>query len=497
MTKKNPFGLFILLVFAFLICHKIIISNIIDPDLWFHIMTGQRLFNNFSVFWSDFYFSPVTESYSNLRFTALGDIILYLINSHFGVIGLTVFRAVCVMSCCLFLLLISDRKITFFKVFLLLYLVVGIYGKFFVRNSMFALIFFPLVLYLLDNKRYILTAIILILWSLCHGSYVLGVCVVFIVICCNVDNYHNTLKILIPALVVAVVISYNNPLTKSQISTSTIKKILTAKSFNTTIFTPTQNSSTDFKDPFKLIGQRIYIKFAFALALLALCLVKPKIRYILPFISVGILGAGYLRFVPYLAVIGVYVLILAEREGDLWKFDDIIFLIPIVFVSYSVYLHPGKFLHPVSKPGIGLSQMKFTEANADYALEKYRYEDTFTCISNGGYLLYKWFPVKRVFIDTFWEPHGNLYETYNKYCRNPDLIPYNSALINFAYTDLIEKFTESEKWHPESIDAGSVLFSTTPGTPFLNITQKELDEMTNYHKKVFLKVAILCGIPLS
>lgn len=486
---------FLLLIFY--VSKSIIISQVIDPDLFWHIQCGKDIVNNLFLLWNDYYYTAVTESYTNSRFTGLGDVILYFIYDNAGIDGLIYFRAFCVFSCVFFLFLLSDRVPNALKLFIFTLMIIGIYQKMLIRNSMFALVFFPATLYFFEKSKWIFLSLTIIIWSFCHGSYLLGFGIIPILM---ISNGVINKKLLLALVIIFAIISYNNPTTKNYYSINKVKgifeRVIETKSLNQTIFQPGKIKSVEFSDPLKV--DRLFIKYAIGIFILTLCLVRPRVRYILPFLAVSFIGLGYIRFVGYMAIVSAYVILKAEKEDGLRKADQLIYLIAFLILSAFCLTQPGSILYDVSKPGLGASDFKFSERNADYALEKYKDSDTFTTISMGGWLLLKWLPEKRVNLDTFWEPHPGYVRTEYIACySNPNLIKQKTALIGFNDIILIQRMCRTKKWFPERIDQSSVLFTRERISLFVDVLPEEIQGMTEIHKKIYATILLSCGVPVS
>jgi hypothetical protein len=496
--KSNKIMQFLMIVSAMLITHHITISSICDPDVFFHMSIGRDLIENLNVNWGRYYFSEVTDSYSNLLFTWLGDCILYLIYNLDMGRGLTILRLACVALCCVFMFLCSDRKVTALKIVVLIVLILGTYQKMLIRNSLFALALLPCLFYFFEKKKFISMVLLIGIWSTLHGSFLMGIGITIILFASNPKLIIEHKKIIIPLAVIVFIFSMYSPLTKSYYNINTIKSVLSAKSLNQTIFKPGKVKSMDFMDPFK--NPRHYIKFSFGLAIFAVCLIRPKWRYTPLFLAVGVLGLGYVRFVGYIAIVSAYLIFKAEREGNLRKMDDNIFLVGLFFLSSFVYFCPEKILYKISKPGFGKSEIKFSDKGIKYSYDHYRDEETFTTMSLGGYALFTaWYPEKKVYIDTFWEPHtAQVQADYLEYIRNPDKIPYHSAVIGLNNVQIIYNFINSKRWEPTFVDQGTVVFvDKIPDKLTVDITQGEVDGLTDFHRKTLEPLLLLYGVKLK
>ncbi len=471
-------------------------TSICDPDIWFHIRIGKDLLLNHSVDWNNYYWSGVTENYSFLRYTFLGDIILYLIHFLGSSFGLVAFRCICVLTCLYCLWAISDKKITAWKVLLFIMLIIGTYQKQMVRNSMFALAFLPILLYLFENKKYCLMGGLVILWNFIHGSYLLGFSMLVILLAS--DAFDRTFtwkkthinKYIIIILITFGVISIKNPLTTSTFTPDLIKKVAQSTPSNTVFQKGPGLQSIDFTSPFKY--NRNYVRFSFVLGLITLCLVKPKrMIYIAPYVAICYIGMGYIRTVGYIPIISVFTLLKAEKDGNIRTLPpELLSLGLSLLIIFGLYTEKLVIRFPLSQIDFGKA-IYYTDKVPAVAK---RYKQTFTTMQNGGYLLSKGM---RVSIDTNFAPHPkNVFDSFLNVRTNPDqLIKYcDSAVICINEVNYIQAFAKSKQWNLIAIDSGMVLFGTKKQKPVIMIGQEEIDSMAKDHRKLWDNVLRLYNL---
>lgn len=130
-----------------------------------------------------FYFSPwiAADLFSELRSQWLGDSILYIIDLVAGAIGLQFLVVGCLLIACW-----SLRKLCFpsyspWLILLFLCVALSTYQLQLVRNSLFSLALYPLVLAMgmrrttpPNAKEYFQLGVVLLLWSCLHASFLLG-----------------------------------------------------------------------------------------------------------------------------------------------------------------------------------------------------------------------------------------------------------------------------------------------------------------------------------
>ncbi|MCP4585357.1 hypothetical protein [Pseudoalteromonas sp.] len=480
----------------------IIITTINDPDLYFHMATGKDMVINHTVDYSKYYYSQVTDNYADQRYTFLGDIILYMVHFIGQDVGLILLRVLMVAMCCYFLFMVSDLKPDFFKLLLLVLLVLGTYQLQMIRNSIISLGCLSLLFYMIDNRRYFGIIFLLLSWCCIHGSYLLAFAFLCILAVCDVldksvyDRSIARKHILLWGLCIAVcfiVINFNNPLTASYFNVNSVKNVVQSSSLNATIFKSDPNLlSFDFQNPFLL--DRWYIRVSFMVAVFTLCVVRPiRFKYVIPFIAIMTVGLGYVRMVGYIPIVCCYILFTAQRSNHIRKIPQTVCAVILLMVAIGIYTHTDKLLFSFTEFGFKRN-MIYSDRCAKIAAQKYKGEITFNTMDNGSYLLWLWYPGKRVFIDTHFAPHPNIvFTAYKGFCNNPEQLKQvcRSAIIPFNTPKLIKNFIKAG-WYAEYIDSGNVLLSSLKCEVKVLVDQKEYDRMSDKHKRIFNVVLSIC-----
>ncbi len=189
MRLKVTHGLFIFLILA--AAFMVSARELIDVDVWWHIVLGREMFASFSP--PDFghlYFGDINPNVNDLRYTWLGDVLLYLAYQWGSVPGLQLLRLACVLLSAFLVWDMMDRKFGAPQMTILLMLLLCTYQLQLVRNAIFSL---PLIValywiwwrcFLKDERKNtsnLMWSIPLLLtcWSLIHGTYLVG-CIVLL-----------------------------------------------------------------------------------------------------------------------------------------------------------------------------------------------------------------------------------------------------------------------------------------------------------------------------
>lgn len=167
------------------------ITKIVSFDLWWHMACGRFfLENGYYPPTGTFTFSPVNINNPN-QLTWFGDIVLYAIYLFVGEIGLQLFKTLLALIPVFVIVKLANSRYTPTLLFLAVTLIIGSSQMNLLRNSMFGLIFFPLIVWLwwqviqTDSvKSYFLLFLmvpLLGLWSIIHGYVIVGTFLVFLI----------------------------------------------------------------------------------------------------------------------------------------------------------------------------------------------------------------------------------------------------------------------------------------------------------------------------
>jgi hypothetical protein len=196
-----------------------------------------------------------------------------------------------------------------------------------------------------------------------------------------------------------------------------------------------------------------------------------SIRYFLVWVAASMLGMAFLRTVPLIVMTMVPILFIKYKRGDFKKLDlgdsvhyialaaCFIIAVNLGYLTWNgeVYKAVGTNFH---RPGLG-KHPRFSDPVVEYARKKYAGQHSFNNYNSGTYLIWKWWPDKKVFIDSkssayrvdFLEEYKNTYSPrlIEKYNLGHVILPLNSKLIYFY-------FVPHPQWEIEVMDESFVLF---------------------------------------
>ncbi|MDJ0837991.1 MAG: hypothetical protein QNK37_15865 [Acidobacteriota bacterium] len=534
--------------------------RIVDVDIWWHMQLGRTFLETWAApDFSTYYFTPVNDHIPDLRYTFLGDIIFYLVHTAAGDLGLQLMRLVFLAVAWYLVASLAPKPWDAGLLCLLFFFTAGCYQLLLIRNALFSLPLFCLLLWLWHQVRYkdrkqliwVFPAL-LALWSTLHGTYLLGFGVLALImfgdLLDNLKEPERPLPLVRYTAVLAVsfiAILFRNPLTQSTISRvwessggpifvavgalvviavlilsvtrgkdlverfggklyltavvllvaafavaavrhvipffteniaeteSTLGKLKLALN-NTYWSTLTSDLvSSEFESPFDNFGF-IFVWSSLLLGLLVVVNLFGRrlcLSAVIPFTGILLLALGYQRVAGYLTIFSVFTLVRMNIERPLLP-ERLRQLSPVacavglaaLYLGLLTPLPTGLFDSHVVGPGRMVTYS--TPMAKRLREEKQR---VFTTIPVGGFMLYHWFPDKRVYVDGFFAPHfGPAFDDYKKALeqRDPELLYLNHgaelAVIGLTDAAWIDLFARSEHWYPRYMDTGLLVFQRQP-----------------------------------
>lgn len=480
------------------------LHQIYVPDAWTPVVLGELTLTSMSTPDLDtiYYPSGVNDA-PDFRFTFLGNILLYLVSLS-GAPGLQIFRILCVLTTCLFLLLII-KKYNYWVLLALFICVLATLQKQQIRNAIFALPFCSAMMWMFFSKRYFWIPVLLGLWSCIHGSYILGFGILLLlVIGETLDNKRANITQIVVLIASFMLISYNNPQIYGyanifkQAASADFAKPVTA--FNQTIFKPSGVVSADFLSPFKVLRQwhvSLSLFCIIAGGLFFMFAVRFKWVYWIVFGSVCFFGLGYVRLIGYVAPVGVALLFVAYRK------NDILFSLPdrrafimclCACMLWILNICAGTPFKPMSQYAFGFGTAPwFSKRFAEQVLKDYPDNNIFTTITTGGYLLRQWYPKKKVFFDSFFYGHPKenlkLAESFMFDGADPnELLKYGLtvACLGIGEGQANLTFLKHPDWRLKIMDLGILAYEYKPPSKIVKVlfSKAELKKLNKNYVKI-------------
>lgn len=470
-------------LFFMVLTAPILLREIHANDLWKALYSGRYLwiFHQFPSH-ATFSFSPVLDFLPRNSFNWLGNLVFILLQATAGLLGQQALRVVIVV----FAVVVVHSILNFDShpalLFILVMFTYGLVQKTHLRTAIFSVGFTPVLIwiwyqYYYCQRRQWLYAIpvVMILWSNMHGSYLVGIGLLFLLFAGSflnrsVDNDAGsdvvklTLVFGLVVLGVTFVKPYPDYQTYNKFSQLTGRLAAsiglvdgsasqgsTDRSGATHIFGAPGNAESGktengpeepsyvyrtvksyLQTVFKMEGQFRSAEFAFpyehtkflfvragfviaAVGVLSFIFVPFPLRLDLLLVSLGsiLLGLGYLRTVAYIPMVLIPVIFIRKKQGD---FDDLITKKVVVVTSLvsllAIWILTGNVLflgytnsvtlltgNPHHNLGIG-TVPRFNDRSAEWILANYPNSRFYNSYNVGGFLIWKWWPYKKVFLDS-------------------------------------------------------------------------------------------------
>ncbi|MBU0991170.1 MAG: tetratricopeptide repeat protein [Proteobacteria bacterium] len=551
--KEMPPALFVCLFFLF--SAYLLLTQIEASDLWWHLACGRYFFENGTYpAPGTFTFSPVNASSTSNANTWLGDLVLYVIfRFSGGEWGLQLFRIILVCFPVWMFVKFSEHRYNTWTLLGAVCIVMGTYQQHLLRNSIFAMVFIPLMIWLWrmavekkNSKSLLLYPFLLLLWTPMHGYALVGLGFLFFFAMGEIiDQFFKrdarNIRFLLTLVVVLgfswKIVSTNWPVSPFQII-SNIRSALIEENLppepiqqsdpkNNTTTESDQIENTfhtklihlkasakmffrpflkggdaetvlEYKSPFDIYGvlpaKALFIFTFFYLLYLVFALrYDPKglkASYVLPSLASLFLGLGYCRTMafPFLVAFPLMTshlpvlskkikenmdrrtIWMSKNKGQMYvKTGRILFwLLPLIIciqlgLTAHYYYKEKKFFKfsgiSTRTPGIGRNII-FRDAIPDFVLEKYPNENMFNSYSIGGYLIWKWYNKKKVFIDSRSITYTS--EFYKDYKENYsfhyiDLFSIDKALLDISRDEAYYHAYLSHNWTLSAFDISMIL----------------------------------------
>jgi len=446
-------AVFVLFIFFFLMLLQMHVSNV---DLWWHLATGKYIVENRALPQAD-PFSYTTHGEKSILLTGywLAQVIFYEAYKFSGPKGIVILRAMAITLFLLFVYLtMRKRRIPYpFSLFFLLVLFwysLIIEGE---RPQVFTILFFALVYFLLEDFRitgskraYCIPFIVLILANM-HPGYIVCILLVSLylfgeglrLLLKRADS-RDAFKTLLVLWVATLVLSSINPNGVDALITMVSSQLFTKGSSHVVEFLPT----------FYLYSKKIvpldypYIFLLFTSSILTLRYARKMSLVHLVLVSVF----SFMSFVAYRYVV-FYLCVMTPivaglmnnlrdericsrlsgkqwiREGFLAGLSLALGVLLLVFSLYSLKgFKSGEnvFFHVPKGAADFLSTLKIKG-------------NMFNDYNFGGYLIWRLYPEKKVFVDT----RGLDYEVVEEY----QMVAYAADTPRWSWKDIINKYNIS------------------------------------------------------
>jgi hypothetical protein len=237
-------------------------------------------------------------------------------------------------------------------------------------------------------------------------------------------------------------------------------------------------ASLDFHSPFDYLSD-LYVWASLLLLFIALPLL---VRWAYghwamwtAFLPLCLLGLGYVRTIGLAGMFAAFLICrhwqLSERWQQRLNWPSLAASALLLFGVLGQITQMGVPFGLYKEHRVGFGAEAFFPVALAPAI-KQTWPDTpvFTTIENGGYLLYQWYPAKRVFMDGFVGPHkGPALNLYNqaREAGDPELlfesVGAEVAVVGLRDSQWLQAFSQSEQWVPVHFSVGGISFQRCDG----------------------------------
>ncbi len=381
-----------------------------SDDIGTHLKTGQLIWESKSILTKDpFSFTKPVDKWINVEW--LAQVVFYLIYHYSGVVGITLFKYLIILS--VFLIIIRFLT-TYYKINIIsstVLILIAYIGsdRFIIRPHLFSYLFISgflaiLYAYLKKPNRYIyLLPLMQLIWSNVNYGAILGVGIFTIFVVDIVISQQRLSKDIVFSYILTLIFACFNP-GGVMIYTEPFKFFLD-KFYNQ------RQYIYEWMSPFKkMYLGLIYIRLYFVLLFFYLVFFIVRVRFlgfkniIFSFIFITLSLRG-VRFIPLALIVMFFVLF---SDINCWKFriklriykkSFLVFLLmfSLLVLYISINGYKSGFLKRTF--GFGINPSRNIDSPLAF-MDKFSINgNTFNQLDIGSYIIWKSYPKRKVFID--------------------------------------------------------------------------------------------------
>ncbi|MFQ5432416.1 MAG: hypothetical protein ACE5EN_07925, partial [Nitrospinota bacterium] len=448
VSHRIPIAVLLLCAFGLGLFH--IVSN----DVWWHLASGRWVAEYFSIPYAD-PFSYTTSGERWIYHNWLFDLPLYIVERAGGVTGLILLRAflVVLLAVAVYVTL-SKQTSSATAAVLTVMVLIAVRDRFFLRPHLASFIFFTIELSLLSalyKKDKIdpmsaacwLVPVVMFFWANMHAGAIFGI-------------------ILIASFWVSSMLERKN---KNSFL------VLLCVSFAAGLLNP--NLMEIYVYPFKFLAIKQSLPFVNEehmppgwltkeprLALFWIFSIVGALAFLLgikkapPYLTILYLGFGWLALTS-MRGIALFTIINAFAISKLWLKNingkPALVLMPFI-TAVALYLHPYKMKFEVAELTAPVSAADFVEKSGIKG-------NMFNSHPFGGYLIHRFYPNRKVFIDGRDVLHEKTMRLINEFGYRKSLFAYRVEWIIAGYRDGVLKELPKEVWSVIFFDDVSVVLA--------------------------------------
>jgi hypothetical protein len=544
MTSKKNYliGIASLIILFLSVFYSFASFSLFDSDFWWHVSTGRYIVTNSSLpDYDPFSFTSALDENKNLHPQRenfilkqywLSQIIFYLLYKNAGAMGIILLRAL-LLTLTLIIVLWRLRRwsvslpICFIFLSFLFTIILRSIGE---RPVLFTILFTALTFFIIEDfkekkdRRILLLPPLMLLWSNLHGGFILGVVVIIVFMLGEgikiifKKNVYTRGEIILfyTATIAALGFSFLNPTGWDALIISLSSK-----------YQPFTEGIQEYQSPILYFRYKVYpLLYGYVILALIFPLIlilrnkRVDLTHIVLLSGLLFMSLSASRFIIYYSTIAVMVLgrevdsvlngLLSGRISEKINSKLSSALIVACLVS-SILFAVGIFNPEYFRFGIA-SGYSVPEKAADFMASNSLRGNIFNDYGYGGYLTWRFYPLKKTFIDTralnltVMAEYAWITDAVESLAGKklaPGKIPlwerllehYDVNLILLGPIDvqgkiprIIFELTESNKWVPVYCDPISVIFIKNIDQNRQIISRAKLSKDTVYNTLIYAAV---------
>jgi len=380
------------------------INTVVSVDLWWILKSGEYIVENLRVPHIDI-FSYTLENRPWLDHEWLSQALFYLVFSWFGLLGLSIFKALIVSASFLILLflILSRYKKIALAILIMLISILAFGYRSFLRPEIFSYLFLCIFLYILEREKNIyILPVLQILWVNLHGYFIVGPIIVLLY---SIGDKSKTKKMM-SVFFLLLLACFINPYF--------YRGALYPLRILFDVFTEQKIYMKNIHElmmPIRFSFNRYLFFWLFAIFTSITFIVnlkRAKIKHIVLFALCFLASYMAMRNAPIFIFLGMITASINLNEANSTKRISgrrynfiILFLISgliYFFLSDGYYKFTNQSLF--KKTGIGISELLVPAGACDFLEDNNIEGRMFNTMDFGSYIGYRFFPERRIFIDT-------------------------------------------------------------------------------------------------
>lgn len=469
-------SILIILLFTLLIASQI--NTIVSIDLWWNLKTGEYIVKNLKIPHYDI-FSYTLADREWIDHEWFSQVILYSIFSKFGWVGMNTLKALIISLCFVFpcLLIYSRYRRIIFSIFIMLISIFALGYRSFARPEIFSYLFLSIYLYALEKRKLIyMLPLLQVIWVNLHGYFIMGPILILLYFMGDFFSKDRAeAKRLGLIFTLAILTCFINPYF--------YRGAIYPLGIFMDVFTEQRlfmQNVHELMMPIRAGFVRFFFFWIFAIIASITFLInlkKVKLRHVVVFAFSFFASYMALRNAPIFIFLGMPLAIVNLNEADLTRRISekkyyVLCMLALCgaiyfFLSDRYYIFTNQF--PLRKTESRFSELLMPKGSCDFLEENNIDGPLFNTLDFGPYIGYRFFPERRVFIDTRTELYKDgFYMLYRRAQNYPDEwkrlhkeYGFEVALVRhlFSGTEKLLKYLhKSERWILVYYDRNSCVF---------------------------------------